>query len=83
MSNKITILDSDCDPQVAKDKSLPCTAYLVEYYSSDKICYDLVMAKKTADIFDYYWDKYRGNFHKFIQSDGTLNPRMYNPSPKK
>ena len=31
MSSKIKIIRPKCDPSLAQDKSLPCTAYLVEY----------------------------------------------------
>ena len=50
---------SKLDPTMAQDKTLPYTAYLVEYHDGDKVCYDIASAPKTVDLFDYYWDNYK------------------------
>lgn len=62
---------------MADDKSLPYTAYLVEYVVGKIIQYDLVIANKKVDIFDYYWDKYREDFLTFNQTKGTVNPKLW------
>lgn len=71
------IIYEDCDPTLADDKSLPYTSYLVEYVIGKCIHYDLVMANKTVDIFDFYWDKYREDLLCFNQTKGTVNPKLW------
>ena len=53
------ILHQDCDPEVANDRSLPYSAYLVKYEIDGELKYDLVIPDKQIEIFDHYWDKYR------------------------
>ena len=53
---------------MAQDKTLPYTAYLVEYHDGDKVCYDIASAPKTVDLFDYYWDNYKHGFKKWTQT---------------
>ena len=57
--SKLKILQQDCDPTAAEDKSLPYSSYLVEYYDNGKRRFDLVVANKQVDIFDHYWDEYK------------------------
>jgi len=76
---KIKILHQNCDPTMAQDKTLPYTAYLVEYHDGDKVCYDIASAPKTVDLFDYYWDNYKHGFKKWTQTEGRVNPKMWNP----
>lgn len=71
------ILHENCDPSLADDKSLPYTSYLVEYVIGKTIQYDLVMANKQVDIFDYYWDKYREDLLAFTQTQGKINPKLW------
>jgi hypothetical protein len=76
------ILHHNCDPSIASDRSLPYSAYLVTYNMDGAICYDLVIANKKVEIFDYYWDNYRHDFITFKQSEGRSNPKLWGP-PKK
>ena len=78
----IKILHQNCDPSVANDRSLPYTAYLVEYETEGVIAYDIVIPNKRVDIFDYYWDKYREGFKGFKQSEGRANPKLWGIQPK-
>ena len=75
------ILYEDCDPSLADDRSLPHTAYLVEYKKDGMSHYDIVMAGKRVDIFDYYWDKYRHDFVTMNQSEGRTNPKLWGNKP--
>ena len=60
MQSKIRILETNCDPSRASDRTLPYTSYLVEYLDDTaKRCYDLIICNKQVDIFDHYWDRYR------------------------
>jgi len=78
------IVHQNCDPSVANDRSLPYTSYLVEYEIDGAIVYDLVIANKKTDIFDYYWDLYREGLISFKQSEGRVNPKLWDdPSKKK
>lgn len=78
MSSKIKILQQDCDPTLAEDKSLPQNAYLVEYLVEELTKFDLVVSAKKVDIFDHYWDNYKENLNNITQSSGTVSPKMWN-----
>ena len=78
------VIKENCDPKDAQDKSLPYTAYLVEYKVDGKERYDISIAQKAVDLFDYYYDLYKKDFVKFTQSEGRINPKLWNdPSQKK
>ena len=80
----VRVFKSKCTPDDALDKSLPYTAYLVEYKVDDKPAFDIAIASKAVDLFDYYYDLYKKNFIKFTQSEGRINPKLWNdPSQKK
>jgi len=74
---QIKVIHTDCDPSLALDRSLPCTAYLVEYIQGETTHYDIVMCNKKVDIFDHYWDRYRENLIQFTQTEGRINPKLY------
>ena len=77
MSKGIKVLFKDCDPELSQDRSLPYTAYLVEYIEGDVHKFDIVTCGKRVDIFDEYWDKYRHDFVNMTQTEGRVNPRLY------
>lgn len=77
------ILYEDCDPDKALDKSLPYTAYLIEYKKDGESHYDVVIGKKRVEIFDHYWDKYRDDFVTMKQSEGRINPKLWGNEPPK
>ena len=83
MSDKINVLFQDCDPTVADDKKLPTSAFLVEYLQDGITKFDIVTSYKQVDIFDHYWDNYRGDFKNMSQAKGTVNPKLYGVEPKK
>ncbi len=76
------ILHQNCDPEVANDRSLPYTAYLVEYKIDGALAYDLVIPDKQIEIFDYYWDRYREDLKGWKQSEGRVNPKLWGNKPK-
>jgi hypothetical protein len=78
----LKILQKDCSPEVAEDRKLPYTTYLVTYKLDGMIHYDLVITDKQIEIFDYYWDRYREDLISFKQSEGRTNPKLWDP-PKK
>lgn len=75
--SKIKFLHTDCDPSLAQDKSLPCTAYLVEYTLDGLTKFDIVISSKRVYIFDHYWDNYRKDFISMNQTAGVVNPRLW------
>ena len=79
----IRILHQNCDPSLADDKSLPYTAYLVEYDDENNTCYDIVICNKKTDIFDHYWDRYREGLVRFTQTEGRMNPKLWSSKTKK
>lgn len=78
----IKILHQNCDPELANDKSLPYNTYLVKYEIDEAFCYDLIVANKQVDIFDYYWDKYREGIKGWKQSEGRVNPKLWGAQAK-
>ena len=46
------VIKENCDPKDAQDKSLPYTAYLIEYKVDGKERYDISLASKCVDLFD-------------------------------
>lgn len=78
------LLHQNCDPSLAKDRSLPYNAYLVEYEVDGELSFDIVLCNKKVEIFDYYWDRYREDFKSFKQSEGRVNPKLWtNPAKEK
>ena len=84
MGKGIRMIHKDCDPSLAEDRSLPYTAYLVEYLQDGITKFDVVSANKRVDIFDYYWDLYRHDMINMTQTQGRINPKLWNdPNEKK
>ena len=79
----INIHAPDCSLEKSNVKSLPTNSYLVEYTvdNSDKTHYDIVIAGKRADVFDFYWDKLKGGLKKIGYTNGTRNPAMWGNAP--
>lgn len=76
------VLHQNCDPQLAKDRSLPYNSYLVAYEIDGALAYDLIIANKQVEIFDYYWDKYREGIKGWKQSEGRVNPKLWGAQAK-
>ena len=82
----VRIYKEKCTAEDAKDKSLPYSAYLVEYKVDNVSCFDIALTGKEADLFDYYYDLYKKDFVTFKQSGGIANPKTWNyksPTPPK
>lgn len=75
--SKIKIIRENCDPELANDRTLPCTAYLVEYIKDGTTTWDIVICNKKVDIFDHYWDRYREDLIGFTQTEGRINPKLW------
>ena len=74
------ILYENCQPKDALDKSLPYTSYLVEYLKDGKTHYDVSLGDKQAEVFDYYWDKYKQDLKKIDNTGGLVNPNRWDTS---
>lgn len=79
---KIKILFEDCDPSLSQDRSLPYTAYLIEYTLDGMTKFDIAVGAKQVDIFDHYWDHYRHDFVNMTQTEGRMNPKLYGAQQK-
>ena len=75
---KLKILHEDCDPKTTQNTKLPYTAYLVEYQKDGKVCYDITLCQKQVEMFDYYYDKYKNGLQSWVQTKGTINPKLWN-----
>lgn len=78
----IRILHQNCDPELANDRTLPYTAYIVTYNIDGANAYDIVICNKQTDIFDHYWDKYREDLISFKQTEGRVNPKLWGSKTK-
>ena len=84
MGKGIRMIHKECDPSLAEDRSLPYTAFLVEYLQDGITKFDICSASKQVDIFDHYWDHYRHDFVNMTQTEGRVNPKLWqDPSSKK
>ena len=83
MGKGCKIIHEDCDPSLGQDRSLPYTAFLVEYSQSGITKFDIVTAAKQVDIFDDYWDKYRHDLIRMTQTEGRVNPKLWKDPKKK
>lgn len=81
MGDKVNIIHKDCDPSLAKSKSLPRNAYIVSYSNDDKVAYDIVQGTQVT-IFDHYYDEFR-NVISINWTEGNVNPKIYNSQPPK
>ena len=78
----MNIVFTNCNPELAQDRSLPYTAYLIEYDSGNGIQYDIAISGKKTEIFDYYWDRYRSVI-SLTQTEGRVNPKLWQDPNKK
>lgn len=76
------VLHSDCDPSLANDRSLPYTAYLIEYLQDGMTKFDIAIGRNRVEIFDHYWDNYRHDFKNMTQTEGRVNPKLWGIKPK-
>ncbi len=77
MGKGIKMLHQDCDPTLAQDRSLPYSAYMVEYLQDGMTKFDIVTAPGRVDIFDHYWDLYKKDFINMTQTEGRMSPKLW------
>jgi hypothetical protein len=75
------VIHEDCDPTLSDDKSLPTSAYLVEYIQGETSHFDIVSTGKKVEIFDHYYDKYKKDLINITQTEGRANPKLYGYKP--
>lgn len=75
------IIHTECDPTLAQDKTLPYTAYLIEYLQDGITKFDIAVGDKKSEIFDHYWDNYKSDFKNMTQTEGRINPRIWGSKP--
>ena len=80
----INIHETDCDFAKSQDTSLPTNSFVVSYTSdnSDVIHYDIVMAQKQSDIFNFYWDKLKKGLKAIAFTKGNRKPSLWGVQPK-
>ena len=79
MGKGCKIIHRDCDPSLCQDRSLPYTAFMVEYVEGGVTKFDIVTGAKQVDIFDDYYDKYGRDFVTMTQTEGRVNPKLWSP----
>jgi len=83
MGKGIRMIHKDCDPSLAENKNLPYTSFLIEYLQDGMTKFDIASGNKQVDIFDHYWDNYRHDLINMTQTEGRINPKMWNPPSEK
>jgi hypothetical protein len=76
-----TILQTNCDPSAANDKTLPTDAFLVEFRVDGQSYYDITRTQKETKLFDMYYDKFGKEFVKFSWTKGTIKPKLWGYKP--
>ena len=61
----------------ADDKTLPTDAYQVWYNIDGKEFLDVTRSCKQANIFDMYYDTYKGDLKRIEYGKGTVSPSMW------
>ncbi len=77
MSKGVKKIYTDCDVTVSQDKTLPSSAFLVEYLQDGMTKFDIVISSKVSEIFDQYWDNYRSDLKNITQAEGRANPKLW------
>ena len=70
-------LKDDCDPSFADNRKLPYNSFLVTYVVDGETKHDVVSSNKKVDVFDEYWDKYRTGLISITQTEGRVNPKIF------
>jgi hypothetical protein len=79
LNKGVRVLHKKCSSDLAHDRSLPYTAYLVTYVEDGETFYDISTCNKQVELFDFYWDTYKSDFKYFNQTEGRVNPRLWSP----
>ena len=79
----MNILSKGCSPEAAQDRTLPYTAYMVEYKENGEVKFDITICNKQVDLFDYYYDSYGKDFIGWTQTEGRINPKQWQPEAEK
>jgi len=69
-----------------KTKECPNDAKIVVYEVENEIRYDLTRGQKVVNIFDMYYDKFKGGLKDIQFGEGRHNPKLWGvqpPKPKK
>ena len=79
MAKGVKIISEACDPSASLDRTLPSSAYMVEYKEGDLSKFDIVMSGRVVEIFDMYYDKYKKDLVNITQAEGRISPKLWNP----
>ena len=77
----ITVVHANCDPDAAKDKSLPSNSYLMTLDLNDDCWFDIIMGS-SSDIFDAYYDSCGSVVKGIDWTHGTRNPKLWGEANK-
>jgi len=75
--SKIRVLQHDCQPEAAEDRTLPYTSFIVCYLIDGAQHYDIVTSSKSVDIFDHYYDRYKKDLKWYKQTEGRVSPKLW------
>lgn len=78
----IRFIKTQCKPFEAEDKSLPRDSYLITSIDDNgSPWYDIVQGLRSS-IFDAYHDTFPYCITKMVWTEGTTNPKTWQPNKK-
>tara|TARA_B100001996_G_C18537925_1_gene545724 strand:- start:472 stop:816 length:345 start_codon:yes stop_codon:yes gene_type:complete len=71
------VLLKDTTLEKADDKTFPTDAYHVWYNVKGNELLDVTRSAKQSNIFDMYYDTYKGDLKRIEYGKGTVSPSMW------
>ena len=68
----VTVIATNCDKELAEDKSLPVDSYLITLESEGEKWQDIVKGVKVK-IFDAYYDNFNHCMKEMVYTSGTVS----------
>ncbi len=78
----IALLKSECDPDNARDGTLPSNSFLVTINYDGSVFHDIVQCYNASAAFDAYYDKFgKQSVVSIVNTSGRVNPKLYGFKP--
>lgn len=80
----VRVLKQNADLPIDNHKKLPNNAYIITIDWEGNIWHDIVQSSAKVNIFDMYYDKFgKDTIKRLVQSEGRVNPKLYDNAPPK
>ena len=77
----VTVIATNCDKELAEDKSLPVDSYLITLESEGEKWQDIVKGVKVK-IFDAYYDNFGHCMKEMVYTSGTVSAKLWGSQQK-